>query len=86
MLGPCISQNGRKSVTKLEWEKNEKKEIQLIREPSQVLAFLPDPFAFIPAFVLPPNPYKEAEDQAEDEDEQKEKGRRKERRTIVNSE
>jgi len=25
MLGPCISQNGRKSVTKLEWEKKREK-------------------------------------------------------------
>lgn len=48
MLGPCISQNGRKSVTKLEWGKNEKKEIQLIREPSQVLAFFARPIRVHP--------------------------------------
>lgn len=73
MLGPCISQNGRKSVTKLEWrKKNVKKDVQLIRKPSQVLAFLPDPFAFILAFVLPPNPYKEDEDEDERKDEKEE--------------
>lgn len=51
-------------------EKNEKKEVQQIRKPSQVLAFLSDPFAFILAFVLQPNPYKE--DEQEDEQEGRE--------------
>jgi len=51
-------------------KKNEKKEVQLIRKPSQVVAFLSDPFAFILVFVLPPNPYKEDKDERQDEEEE----------------
>lgn len=57
---------------RVEGKKNVKKDVQLIRKPSQVLAFLPDPFAFILAFVLPPNPYKEDEDEDEHKDEKEE--------------